>query len=341
MKLFIGHISALEYWSTHDRDPFQPVSEAFPKPGIAPTWEDVLAVSPAQYGISDEPLHINVANPSDRRSTKFLVCHATGNSLPSLSYVRIAPSLYICSPEAALFQCARAFPLPYLLERIFELCGTYSSNEVGRLLTLHPRTKVSAVQRYANRAKGYLGSEKLLLALRYAANDSASPMETKLAILLCLPSAYGGYGIPLPKMNHPIDIPSHHNGFYPTSIRTLKCDLCWPDKSFALEYDSDQHHAGAQKLHQDSKRRTSIELERLHVVSVTSQQVYDAQLFDDLAKVTAMRLGKRLRITRKDAPALRFALREILFPKDEDPNGKTPEVCAASEPFQTSQHTPC
>lgn len=73
-----------------------------------------------------------------------------------------------------------------------------------------------------------------------------------------------------------------------------RCDLCWPDQRFALEYDSDTFHSDASKLHLDSSRRSALEKAGVHVVSVTKNQVFDRGQLFNLATVASKRLGKRL-----------------------------------------------
>lgn len=87
-------------------------------------------------------------------------------------------------------------------------------------------------------------------------------MESLLSMLLCLPPSLGGFGLPRPELNCPIE--TNEGG-----IAIRRCDLCWPDQQFALEYDSDTFHSDESKLHLDSSRRSALEKAGVHVVSVT------------------------------------------------------------------------
>lgn len=87
-------------------------------------------------------------------------------------------------------------------------------------------------------------------------------MESLLSMLLCLPPSLGGFGLPRPELNCPIET---NEG----SVAMRRCDLCWPDQQFALEYDSDTFHSDASKLHLDSSRRSALEKAGVHVVSIT------------------------------------------------------------------------
>lgn len=112
-------------------------------------------------------------------------------------------------------------------------------------------------------------------------------MESLLSMLLCLPRSLGGFGLPRPELNFPIE--TNEGG-----VVMRRCDLCWPDQRFALEYDSDTFHSDASKLHLDSSRRSTLEKAGVHVVSVTKNQVFDRGQLLNLATIVSKRLGKRL-----------------------------------------------
>lgn len=95
------------------------------------------------------------------------------------------------------------------------------------------------------------------------------------------------FGLPRPELNYPIE--TNEGG-----IAIRRCDLCWPDQQFALEYDSDTFHSDESKLHLDSSRRSALEKAGVHVVSVTKNQVFDRGQLFNLATIASKRLGKRL-----------------------------------------------
>lgn len=112
-------------------------------------------------------------------------------------------------------------------------------------------------------------------------------MESLLSMLLCLPPSLGGFGLPRPELNCPIET---NEG----SVAMRRCDLCWPDQQFALEYDSDTFHSDASELHLDSSRRSALEKAGIHVVSVTKNQVFSRGKLFNLATIASKRLRKRL-----------------------------------------------
>lgn len=112
-------------------------------------------------------------------------------------------------------------------------------------------------------------------------------MESLLSMLLCLPPSLGGFGLPRSELNCPIET---NEG----SVAMRRCDLCWPDQQFALEYDSGTFHSDASKLHLDSGRRSALEKAGVHVASVTKNQVFDRGQLFNLATIASKRLGKPL-----------------------------------------------
>lgn len=143
------------------------------------------------------------------------------------------------------------------------------------------------IERYLEKCEGIHGVKAAKRASSYLVKGSASPMESLLSMLLCLPPSLGGFGLPRPELNCPIE--TNEGG-----IAIRRCDLCWPDQQFALEYDSDTFHSDESKLHLDSSRRSALEKAGVHVVSVTKNQVFDRGQLFNLATIASKRLGKRL-----------------------------------------------
>lgn len=171
----------------------------------------------------------------------------------------------------------------------YELCGSYglSAQSDSGFLRREPRSNPQLIERYLEKCDGIHGVKAAKRASSYIAKGSASPMESLLSMLLCLPPSLGGFGLPRPELNFPIE--TNEGG-----IVMRRCDLYWPNQRFALEYDSDTFHSDASKLHLDSSRRSTLEKAGVHVVSVTKNQVFDRGKLFNLATIVSKRLGKRL-----------------------------------------------
>lgn len=259
-----------------------------------------------------------VSESKDRNNLKDVVFHYSGYSRAKGSFCKVAPSVYVSSPESCFCQMALDLSPVQLLLRGYELCGTFSVDALGggKLLSgIGPRTSVSSLAEYIEAHYGLNGTKKAKKVLPFIRDYSASPMESRLVLLLCLPQSWGGYGLPWPELNSPVPVVDSalrgSNDF--VAKRPLRCDLRWSDAGFALEYDSDAHHVGREKIAKDSIRRTRIGLGGVHVVSVTKPQVMGMASFDEVARLVARCLGVRQRARRKDVLERRFALRKELF----------------------------
>ena len=128
--------------------------------------------------------------------------------------------------------------------------------------------------------------------LQFVADNSASPMETKLTMFLCFKRTMGGYGLPFPKLNFPIE---------PTSAarkaahkQRYVLDLYWPKRKIDVEYDSDSYHASSEGIASDAQRRNALQLMGVTVITVTRGQLYNAASFDRTARIIAASIGVRL-----------------------------------------------
>lgn len=86
---------------------------------------------------------------------------------------------------------------------------------------------------------------------RIAFDNSKSPMETSLALMLTLPIEFGGFGLPRPKLNRDIDVSGWRGSL--SDRNTICVDMWWEGRNVALEYDSSSFH-GKQS---EEARRTS------------------------------------------------------------------------------------
>lgn len=325
MAIYVGHRTALSYWRNDGfMDPF--LTQARPREGTVPS-DSEIARAWAKCVVEDsECLHLYFATRADRRKIEGCIAHVQGTSWPRRSYCQIDEGVYLASPEACILQIAEEESIPKLAYLISELCGWHATDHLARgMVPSIPRMTVGSLKSYLRNASGSRGVKKARRAADFAFDGAASPMETKLALLLSLPTAYGGYGIPKPVLNAAVSggvlsaVPPRKGDFFLTG--DLRCDLSWPEKGFALEYDSSMYHDGRVNIDSDSKRRTRLEANAVRVLSVTKGQVYDYARFDELARVVAEKIGYRPRIKRQDWSALRGSLRKELLSGETDEFG--------------------
>lgn len=289
MAIFIGHKTALAYWRTHDRNWAQPISQAAPQENNSPYYSQIDTGILWKFGIDEKPVSILVSCKANMRKSQNLSPRIWSGKHPSRSFYKIAQGLYVSTPEATFLQLGKESSLIQLITIGYELCGSYglSAQSDSGFLRREPRSNPQLIERYLEKCDGIHGVKAAKRASSYIAKGSASPMESLLSMFLCLPPSLGGFGLPLPELNFPIE--TNEGG-----IVMRRCDLYWPDQRFALEYDSDTFHSDASKLHLDSSRRSTLEKAGVHVVSVTKNQVFDRGQLFNLATIVSKRLGKRL-----------------------------------------------
>lgn len=289
MAIFIGHKTALAYWRTHDRNWAQPISQAAPQENNSPYYSQIDTGILWKFGIDEKPVSILVSCKANMRKSQNLSPRIWSGKHPSRSFCKIAQGLYVSTPEATFLQLGKESSLIQLITIGYELCGSYglSAQSDSGFLRREPRSNPQLIERYLEKCDGIHGVKAAKRVSSYIAKGSASPMESLLSMLLCLPPSLGGFGLPRPELNFPIE--TNEGG-----IMMRRCDLYWPDQRFALEYDSDTFHSDASKLHLDSSRRSTLEKAGVHVVSVTKNQVFDRGQLFNLATIVSKRLGKRL-----------------------------------------------
>ena len=331
MSVYLGYESALECLRGEGFPERAVASRSIPQPGRVPTRQDVRGVDLDEVGVRGSPLTLVVPDAVSRGKSQELACRVWKPPAGAYSFVRVGKGLYASRPEACFLQMATRLERVRLVLLAFELCGTYALDDGhpnGFRTREKPLTSVASLRRFAQKAAGMKGSKQALQALRFVADGSASPMESVLTMLLCLPTAHGGYGIPLPRLNHLVRMPDEVRKA--TGRARCFCDLCWPEERLAVEYESDAFHGEGADIARDSKRRAALDRAGYAVVTVTWAQVRDTRELDEVARVLAKHLGKRLRISRSDWMARRFELRRLIMPQGRPTAGSRPEESVLS-----------
>jgi len=236
---------------------------------------------------------------STRWASKAMKQHVFAGKTPEGCFICIEETFFVSSPEFCFLQMASVFPLSGLIELGYELCGTYSKPvawatdipERGFYIR-EPLTSKKKLETFCDRMPGIKGRRKALRALRYILGGAASPMETKVSMLLTLPYMLGGFGFELPELNKRITLSKNARKYFDKDYYV--CDLYWPEKKIAVEYDSDQQHTGSERIASDSKRRNALSTSGINVVSITKQQLYSSTELESAARTIAGYMQRRL-----------------------------------------------
>lgn len=320
MTYFIGHQSALELlvWENSWSSPFNRgfldksnLTKSSPTHGTKPSRNLIDSVQLPTKLRGSLPVHLFIGSESHRSRSKILNCHVWKG--PDWgSFLRINNEFCVSSPEACFIQMSSVLPIEHLIELGYLLCGSYapSSGEYGATAGLVPLASVASLTRYVNRCSGIDGVEKARRALRYVSDNSASVMETKLTMLLCLPQALGGAGIPLPELNTELNLATSRNG---NRANVRRPDLFWPRQMVALEYDSAAYHSKEYEIARDTQRKNELISHGIKCLIARQRDVYGNADFDKLAGELKRLLGCRPRITTKGYPSKTLNLKRRLI----------------------------
>ena len=319
MKLFISHNTALSYWREHF-----PLDSEIGNPAKISTSEscaylksDILAFIPEAWIEPGQPVDVLVFNPSERRQSRSIRCHAWVSSIPDGSFFRDR-DVHVSSPEFLFLQMASRLSIHKLIALGCELCGTYTLLPKDRQhpsaiddhpTRIAPLTNIQKISDFLDASQGAKGVRKARRALRYIAEGSRSPMETMVYMLLCLPPLLGGYGLPKASLNP--DIPLDSDAQMIAQRMHAYGDVCWPDQHLDIEYHGDIH-TGTEKMHEDVGRTLGIESMGWRVMTLTSPQVFDWTRFETVAKEAAAYLKFRLYPRVMGATPQRLTLHEEL-----------------------------
>ena len=317
-RLFLGYETAFWIWRKAGPQAFLALTPTRVRSlaGGAPTVAKIEMFESEHPDLSLETIDVLVQY-GDQRKVPHTKNHVRSLSFPDRSFYRLDDGVYVASPELCLLQLASKLSEPQAVKLALEMCGGYAidvhDEEMG-FCKRPPLTSASKLDAYAKRLYKQGGGARALHPLRYVADNSASPRETALYMLLCLPPRFGGYGLALPEMNKRIELSPREQ--LVLGNRYFECDLYWAEKRVAVEYDSAQYHTAQEKQERDAIRRNLLEHHGVHVITATRQQVSDEGQFDKLARQIARAVGKRLRAPKQEYVAERSALRKTVFDWD-------------------------
>lgn len=316
MDLIFGYESALEYWRTVGLRFLRGTKEC--RAATVRARKALKAKEKPRLSEGNRrpagcvlPAKVLVGNASARVQTgSVLSCE--WSFLPDRSVVDAGQGFFVSTPEFCFLQMAGRLSLARLIQLGCELCGTYVEDGNGPALRREaPLTSVAKLRAFVDFAPHAYGRAKALRALKYVLEGAASPMETALALLLCLPYRLGGYGIERPKLNYHVDVPSRRRKLADRGY--CECDLCWPEANLVVEYDSKLYHIDPERQESDARRRGTLVSLGFTVLTASRKQVMDGGAFNRLARQVAKLTGKRLCYVDPEFTRNHLALRDELF----------------------------
>ena len=318
-KVYFGYRTALQILRTTNPDNRVIVRNAGCRlPERAPDKAELAAVlerlrSAHRRILVDSPVHVLVGEDSHRRLSSDCIEHVSSVTPVGKSFYRLGKGIYSAAPALALIHIAvREKSLVALQELVFELCGTYQTRRTGvaSAYNVVPLASVRGLRCYIANNTALHGARKAARALRYVADGSASPRETKQALVLGLPFMYGGCGLGVPRMNYEVRASPAARAI--TGKSSFRCDLCWPEAKLDVEYQSRESHEGEAHRISDSRRTNALASMGWTVVCVSNDELDSVAATDTIADTIRRHLGKHARVRVSDYHARKLRLRRQL-----------------------------
>ena len=257
----------------------------------------------------EPPFHLLCAQNSRRLDET--VVHRTARRYPTGSFLPAASGVFVSSPELTAAQIASRCPTVLLAKAVCMLLGTtaLAADERYGNLRREPLTNRQMMGAYLAASPGLPGGAALGRILPHMAERVASPAEADLTLALCLPVRLGGRHLPLPAVNHRIDLSPRAQAI--AGQRFAVVDLCWRERGLALEYDADLTHLNPEQHARDASRRAALEADGYRVLTVTTEHLYGPRSLEPIADEVRRHLGIRRRPEPPGFRARQASLRRL------------------------------
>lgn len=208
---------------------------------------------------NEDAVDVLVKNTNNLHRIKNLHIFKSSLKYPKNSFRKIDNFTNISSPELLFYQLSSSLTFVELLLVGFELCGCYAILEDPQdtLITdIRQLTTPKMIQEYLMQLhKSNINCQHILKAIKAAsflADNSFSPQETRLYIMLCMPRKLGGYGVTGMRLNSSIQLSN-------SALKEAGQNIIIPDISniktkVAIEYDSSVYHEDPQQNQRDKIR---------------------------------------------------------------------------------------
>lgn len=291
-RLYLGGLSALECWTAAavGMAPWPRKTRISTFGDVSSTDADVRAHDPGSKGAVTLPYRILVPRRGSNLRSRQCMRKRMVEPFPAGSFFDCGNGVYIASPELCAIHFAERAPLWQTALLCCELLGRYAIDPRDRKLVVRaPLSSIASLSAYCKQANRTPGVKNASRAARLSVENSYSPMESKLALILSAPGAYGCFGLPKPVMNKEVAVRDGASG----GKTTRKPDLLWEEHGIALEYESSEHHEGEASIDRDSRRRNGLVHQGFIVYTATAAQVFDQASMAALARTIALALRMR------------------------------------------------
>ena len=295
MTLYVNNRSAMRFWCmvATSINESTSASSIVSVDNADTSLHSCIAALPDSTGIS-LPVHLLVSRASQRSKSPGIVCHVRTTPYPAGAFRRFSPIVLVASPELCFFEMASELSFFKLVEFGFILCGTYTLNpDAPSKNNREPLTNKRKLGLFINRMGITRGCDIARKALDCIIEGSASPRETKLALLLCATVKQGGYGFEQPLLNYQIDFTQEERLLYGRDCVVL--DLYWKDLHFGIEYDGGKGHSEEEDVSSDRRRDSELMCCGITIIRADKKQLANPYQVYVLARKCARLMGKKMR----------------------------------------------
>lgn len=266
-------------------------------------------------------LDILISFPSERTRSSAFRPHSYGAIIPTNELISIAPGLLVVHPSLCFLQSASWMSEYQQLEFAYELCGNYlgpQPNQSG--YTKHASLdNVRHLREAAKNHPSMKGIKQTRRVLRMAKDNSRSPMETALAMMLAEDRTRGGLGFKSFDLNKRVDIPLKHkkcsaNGHF-------EIDILAQTQRFAIEYDGQYHNEFLRRAH-DAERLSVLRLMGYQTQTITAAQ-FSSQLslnrsLNAICQTLGLSINSSAEFQKAQNELRKFVIRKWETPEDDD-----------------------
>lgn len=258
----------------------------------------------------DEPLDVVVGRQTARRNSQAATCRVWTGPLANGLIACVDRGTYVAAPELALAQMSHGLSISKLIALGMELCGSYSPLRGDCVWNLAALTNAVRLRWLAGFLDGCRGAKKFRRASQYILDNSASPMESKLAMLLSLPRPMGGFGCEPPQLNRRIELTARAKRECARSY--LVADLFFPNAGVDVEYQGKEWHRSDDARRHDEARQNALTMMGLTCLFVSSEHMVDEARLAALSDTIRRRAGVR-KMRSPETPEMRIARSALLY----------------------------
>lgn len=293
MRIVLYGQSAFSYWLTASSCmPFQSRLGKRMLKDCEPT-PDSVAYLEQSFPSLPQPYHLWVPARNKKKLSE-AVPHVSVYRHSSRILCRITDGVFAASPELCLLQMGNALSFHELLLASNMLCGIFRKNPGdGRLEKRPPLSSKRKSLTFLVHNPHIPGSKAVRAVLRWTTENTASPPEAILAMMLGLPFRLGGFQLDGFEVNRRISVSQKAQVL--AGRRTLVPDILFEEPRLVLEYDSTAEHTSALQLSRDAKKRMALEADGYKIITITAKQLYSGEEMKRVAKQVYQHLGLRFR----------------------------------------------